>query len=47
MTHDTDTEIQHDTLAVASSSTVHTPMTDITDSDQLENGNDEVENSGE
>ena len=41
MTHGTDTEIQQDTQAAMSSSTVHTPMTDIRDTDQPETGNDE------
>ena len=41
MTHGTDTEKQQDTQAAASSSTVHTPMTDIRDTDQPETGNDE------
>ena len=47
MTHGTDTEIQQHTQAAASSSTVHAPMTDIRDTDQLETGNDEFENPGE
>ena len=47
MTHGADTEIQQKTQATASTSTVHTPMTDIRDTDQLEHGNDESENPGE
>ena len=47
MTHGTDTEIQQDTQAPASNSTIHTPMTDIRDTDQPETGNDECENPGE
>ena len=47
MTHGTDTDMQKVTQATASSSTVHTPMTDIRDNDQLETDNDEFENPGE
>ena len=47
MTHGTDTEIQQDTQAATSTSTVHTLMTDIRDTDQPEHGIDESENLGE
>ena len=47
MTHGADTEHQQDTQAAPSSSTVHTPMTDIGDTDQLGTGNVEFENLGE
>ena len=59
VTRDTDTEVQQDTQAPASSSSAHTPMTgigdstvrpvarDITDTEQFENANDEPENPGE
>ena len=47
MTHGTDTEVQRDTQAPASSSTVQSPMTDIRDTHQRETGNDWFENSGD
>ena len=59
MTRDTDTEMQQDTQASASSASVHTPMTGIGDStlrpvardirktEQLKHANDEPENPGE
>ena len=47
MTHGTDAEIQQDTQAITSTPTVHTPMTDIRDTHQPENGNNESENLGE
>ena len=46
-THATDTEIQQDTQADTSTSTVRAPTTDTRDTDQLEHGNDESENSGQ
>ena len=49
-THDTrytHTETQQDTQAATSTSTVHTPMTGIRDTDQPEHGNDKFENPGE
>ena len=46
-TQGTDTEIHQDTLAITSTSTAHTPTTDIRDTDQPEHGNDESENPGE
>ena len=45
MTHGTDTQIQQDTQAATSTSTVHTPMTEIRDTDQPEH--DESGNPGE
>ena len=59
VTHSADAEMQQDTQAATSTSTVHTPMTgmrdstgrpvakDIRDTDQPEHGNDESENPGE
>ena len=59
VTRDTDTEIQEDTQAPASSSSAHTPMTgigdstvrqvarDMRDTEEFENANDEPENPGE
>ena len=47
MTHGANTDIQQETQAAASSSTVHTHVTDIRDADQPDTGNDEFENPGE